>query len=1444
MKSLHRSLIVLLCLLGSLTAAAETDRASVISLRSGALDIHQLERSVPAELKALVAESGSEDYRLVKFPGPVSADQLAELERRSERIYTYLPHDTFLVKMGGEKQDLIGDDGLGVSWTGVYHPAYKLAPAVMAIDTDAPVKAAESPQIVMVHVFPDADLAAVRNEIERLAPGKAVGSGEGRRFSRIRLLLDRREIAAVREPLARMKDVFFIDIERRRVLLNDTTVWVAQSGTSGGQATPIYDQGIFGEGQIVGVLDTGIDPDMCYFRDPARGLPPINACNGGTVVDNNQRKVIAVDFLWSSECSGGISSNEWDTQDHGTHVAGTVAADDFANPLIHDPGDGVAPGAKLVIQDCGFQTNNCADCPGIGCPVVDLNPIFQQTYDQGVRIHTNSWGDDENNPNGGQYSTGSEDADEFMWNHKDFLLLFAAGNSGPGTNTVLSPATGKNVVAVGATLRGSSAESMASFSSCGPTDDGRVKPDITMPGSSIISANSDNNTGTNNCNTKSSSGTSMASPGAAGAAALVRQYFVDGWYPSGSENPSDGFTPSAALLKATLINSGHDMTGVAAIPSNCQGWGRIKLDDTLSFGGQSPALAVEDDTVGFAQGSSGEDRTFQYTVASGTPLKVTLTWTDFPSTPAASTNIVNDLDLIVSGPGGNFLGNVFSGGQSTTGGSADRLDTVEQVLLSNPPAGVYTVTVRSFTVPTGPQPFAVVVTGDLAGQCSVDADCDDGLFCNGAETCDTGSGACQAGTPPCSGGETCVESSDTCSVCLHDVDFEGGAGGWTQGADTCTTGSFVVGVPDATAWQVGGGNPGNAFFTQPNPGGIGTDDVDGGTCEALSPVIAASGQAEVEISLDYYHGQRDPGDDANDGFTIEVLDGGTVVDTMVSIGDVTNGAAWTTVSTTITNPGNLQLRVRATDAAATGDIVEGGIDNVSVCPTGPPPSCQSDGDCDDGLFCNGAETCNLGTGACEAGTAPNCDDGVSCTDDSCNEGSDSCDNTPNDGLCDNGLFCDGSETCSATLGCQAGTAPDCNDGIACTGDSCNEGSDSCDNTPNDGLCDNGLFCDGDEVCNPAVGCEDGPDPCSGSQTCNESTDLCEGGGACSHSADFESGAGGWSQGADSCSTGAFIVGTPDATTWQVGSGNPGQAFFTANNPGGIGTDDVDGGTCEALSPVVDCAGQAAAEVSLDYFHGQRDPGDDAGDGFTIEVLNDGAVVDTMVSIGDVTNNPAWTSVSTVVVNPGNVQVRVRATDAAAGGDIVEGGIDNVQIAATTAPVPCSVEEDFEAGAGGWTNDGSSTCTTGAFVTATPTVQTNGGVTTQVGGDHTSGTGNAFFSATNTSAGSNDVDGGTCVVTSPVYAVSEASDVSVWYFHGQRDAGGDDFFLLEISTDGGSNWAPMVSIGAVTSNAAWTEATTTVAAGSNVQFRVQVADGPSGGDLVEAGFDDVTICPSN
>jgi hypothetical protein len=159
--------------------------------------------------------------------------------------------------------------------------------------------------------------------------------------------------------------------------------------------------------------------------------------------------------------------------------------------------------------------------------------------------------------------------------------------------------------------------------------------------------------------------------------------------------------------------------------------------------------------------------------------------------------------------------------------------------------------------------------------------------------------------------------------------------------------------------------------------------------------------------------------------------------------------------------------------------------------------CTTNADCDNGLFCDGAETCNTSTGDCEVGTPPTCDDGVGCTDDSCNVTTDSCDNVPNDGSCDDGFFCTGIETCDAVNDCQPGTAPDCSDGVGCTIDTCNEATDSCDNVTNDASCDDGTFCNGAETCDAVNDCQAGTPPscddgigCT-DDSCNVTTDSCD-----------------------------------------------------------------------------------------------------------------------------------------------------------------------------------------------------------------------------------------------------------------------------------------------------------------------------------------------------------------
>ncbi|TQV78874.1 choice-of-anchor B family protein [Exilibacterium tricleocarpae] len=355
-------------------------------------------------------------------------------------------------------------------------------------------------------------------------------------------------------------------------------------------------------------------------------------------------------------------------------------------------------------------------------------------------------------------------------------------------------------------------------------------------------------------------------------------------------------------------------------------------------------------------------------------------------------------------------------------------------------------------------------------------------------------------------------------------------------------------------------------------------------------------------------------------------------------------------------------------------------------------------------------------------------------------------------------------------------------------------------------------------------------------------------GDCLYEASFESSADGWSDGNSSCSTGTFVRGTPTQTssgsiTLQVAGAAAGSgAWFTAPNSS-LGSNDVDGGTCETLSPAVDASGEQGVRISTAYFHGQRDAGDDGADGFTIEVLNNGVVVDTLVSVGDVTSSAAWATASTTLANPGVVQLRVRATDGVSNGDIVEAGLDQVSVCATTPAPTCTVTESFESGAAGWRNAATSTCSTGSYVADTPTQQANGGVTTQVGGANSGS--RAYFTATNSSAGADDVDGGNCTALSPTYSVARDSTLNIAYFHGQRTAGDDaqDFFDLALSTDGGVTFNTLVSNGDSTSNAAWANTSAPVAAGADVVLRIQCSDGAGTGDLVECGIDDLAICPN-
>lgn len=515
---------------------------------------------------------------------------------------------------------------------------------------------------------------------------------------------------------------------------------------------------LYGQGQIVAVADTGLDTGR---------LETLSADFAGRV-----RQTFAL----------GRTGDWSDPNGHGTHVAGSVlgsgvlSGSDPAGHRYDASIAGAAPEAELV-----FQSLLDAD-GGLGGLPADLQGLLQQAYDAGARIHTNSWGANfflkplTRFLSAGRYTQESAQVDAFIWNHPDMVVLFAAGNDGVDyftgssgglelpppdgvvdPSSLASPGTAKNVITVGASegLRASGGHSqepwgsdedilsavmgysytaepiasdvpsdnpdgMAPFSSRGPSNDGRIKPDVVAPGTNILSAASHASGagelfGRYDANYVYCSGTSMATPLVAGTVTLIRQWYVD--------RMGVG-SPSAALIKATLINGATDISpgqfGAGgqqdvpdAWPNSVTGWGRVNLVESINPG-NGREVWFQDVQLGLETGQEAEF--LRGAAASSEPLRVTLVWTDPPGpiepegfnlpglTEQPPPELVNDLDLLVKTPDGRqFWGNMGQG--------PDRLNNVEAVRVANPVAGNYQVIVRAHQVAQGPQPFALVVAG-------------------------------------------------------------------------------------------------------------------------------------------------------------------------------------------------------------------------------------------------------------------------------------------------------------------------------------------------------------------------------------------------------------------------------------------------------------------------------------------------------------------------------------------------------------------------------------------------------------------------------------------------------------------------------------------------------------------------------------------------------------
>lgn len=318
-------------------------------------------------------------------------------------------------------------------------------------------------------------------------------------------------------------------------------------------------------------------------------------------------------------------------------------------------------------------------------------------------------------------------------------------------------------------------------------------------------------------------------------------------------------------------------------------------------------------------------------------------------------------------------------------------------------------------------------TADVCVNTADDLACDDALFCNGVETCDRLLD-CRPGIAPCKDAVSCT--SDTCNEVL----------------DVCSN------IPDSAACD-------NGSFC---------DGFE--TCDPVFDCVTHRGPCDDGIACTV-DGCEEDVDQCTNAPNDAACDDG-----MFCSGYETCDAV----------AGCLAGGFPCTDSA---------LCTSSSC-NEVTDQCEYTTDdtlCDNGVFCDGAETC--GSAGCEIGIPPNCSDPFECTADSCNENTDQCDHAANDAACDDGAFCNGPETCDTQSGCIQEAPVDCTDGVECTDDFCNEATDTCDHSANDSLCDDGEFCNGKEICDAVDDCRPGVDPCRDSAYCTEDScveddDLC------------------------------------------------------------------------------------------------------------------------------------------------------------------------------------------------------------------------------------------------------------------------------------------------------------------------------------------------------------------
>ena len=539
-------------------------------------------------------------YGLVQFETG-TGDAAERLRKSGMEVIAYQPDNAWLVRWNVEQKALATEIG-GVRFAGDYTAEMKLAPALLQpealpVETYRLADGKLSPPGVSLEIigFPDMSAESMAAAVEKFAPeAHRIETRNAAGWISTTVWLPESRLQAAIEQLAGVRGVYLLDAGRRLEWHNIDSVEPIQANTATGNvppsATPIWNQGLIGAGQIVAVMDSGLDNNEDWFVTLDDGSGPNTALTDGvspvpptTGVSHPDQKVFA---YWVQPGATAFDNNEACTPGgpstgfHGTHVAGTVAGDTLATATPTDPayddGDGMAPNAQILFQDIGNDNTGCLS-------ITDLFGTLRQAAAGGASIHTNSWG----SAAGGAYTSTSATVDAFSRSEENSLVLFSAGNSGSGSNTIGAPATAKNALTVGA-LRHGNDTTVVGFSSRGPTDDGRTKPDIQAPGTAIRSAAGDT---TNDGNIEA--GRHLVEIGHVdvdthgrrrnrdAAAVLHRRLLPERRGHRRRCRPAHGALMKAALLNGTLADPAF------AVPSNDYGWGRVWLDNNLFFAGDT-----------------------------------------------------------------------------------------------------------------------------------------------------------------------------------------------------------------------------------------------------------------------------------------------------------------------------------------------------------------------------------------------------------------------------------------------------------------------------------------------------------------------------------------------------------------------------------------------------------------------------------------------------------------------------------------------------------------------------------------------------------------------------------------------------------------------------------------------------------------------------------------